>query len=63
MAQGRVLVNIDNPETHQSQYHTADFDRSKWTHWTKHKRFMRYIYRRTQNKMGQKAKKGKEPFY
>lgn len=26
---GRVLVDIDNPETHQSQYHTADFDRSK----------------------------------
>lgn len=25
---GRVLVNIDNPETHQSQYHTADFDQS-----------------------------------
>lgn len=27
---GRVLVDIDNPETHQSQYHTADFDRSKY---------------------------------
>lgn len=26
---GRVLVNIDNPETHQSQYHTADFEQSK----------------------------------
>lgn len=25
---GRVLVNIDNPETHHAQYHTADFERS-----------------------------------
>lgn len=26
----KVLVNIDNPETHQSQYHTADFGHSKY---------------------------------
>lgn len=27
---GQTLVNIDNPETRQQQYHTVDFDRSKW---------------------------------
>lgn len=27
---GTVLVNIDNPETRLSQYHTSDFDRSKF---------------------------------
>lgn len=26
---GQTLVNIDNPETRQQQYHTVDFDRSK----------------------------------
>lgn len=26
---GAVLVNIDNPETRLSQYHTSDIDRSK----------------------------------
>lgn len=28
-ANEEVIVNYDNPETHQSQYHTADFDNSK----------------------------------
>lgn len=27
--QGRVIFNIDNPETRQTQYHTADFERSE----------------------------------
>lgn len=27
--QERVLVDLDLPETHQMQYHTADFGRSK----------------------------------
>lgn len=26
---GLTLVNIDNPDTRQHQYHTVDFDRSK----------------------------------
>lgn len=25
-----VIVSIDNPETHQTQYHTADFDTSNF---------------------------------
>lgn len=28
---GQTLVNIDNPETRAQQYHTVDFDRSKFT--------------------------------
>lgn len=27
---GQTLVNIDNPETRQQQYHTVDFNRSKY---------------------------------
>lgn len=28
-SEGQVLVNIDNPDTRLSQYHTSDIDRSK----------------------------------
>lgn len=30
MTNEEVVVNYDNPEAHQSQYHTADFDNSKY---------------------------------
>lgn len=34
---GQTLVNIDNPETRAQQYHTVDFDRSKYYHRCKRK--------------------------